>query len=590
LPSTAVLTITDNDTGGKVQFSSASYSVAEGAGAVKLTVRRLGGAASDVTVAYTVNAATATDGADYSSAGATPPGGLVTFAATGTGATLQTITIPILQDTAPEGAETFTVTLSSAGGGAVLGVPAQATVTILDDEATLEFSSSNYSMTESQASALITVKRSGPPTGVATVNYATGGGSAIANVDYKSVSGLLTFASGVTSRSFSVPIIRDTLVEGPETVGLALSNPTVGTALGGKATATLTIVDDDIVPTLQFSAASYTVNEATPKATLVVKRTGTTTDIVTVGYAVTSGTATGGGVDYTLPSPWLLTFGKGIVTQTILVPIVNDAIDEGTETVLLKLQNAQNQDEPGHIALGVLNTTVLNITDNEPTVQFSAAAYSVSEAAKSLLVTVRRTGSLTAPATVQYNVTGGTASNGTDYTLVVPEVLSFATGQSVKTISITLDPDTIADGPKTINLGLVPLSGVALGTPGATVVTIKDNDIAGKVQFGVASYSVAENDGPATITVTRTGGTSSDATVDYSTSDGSAIAGTDYTSSSGTLTFGLGEMSKTFTVPVQDDGVLDPGTAVSVDLALDTPSNGLALGPTPAATLWIVRN
>ena len=70
--------------------------------------------------------------------------------------------------------------------------------------------------------------------------------------------------------------------------------------------------------------------------------------------------------------------------------------------------------------------------------------------------------------------------------------------------------------------------------------------------------------------------------------DGSAAAGTDYTATSGTLTFGFKQTSATFTIPVTDDGAPDGG-AVSVDLALDTPDNGLALGSVTAATLWIVR-
>jgi hypothetical protein len=299
-------------------------------------------------------------------------------------------------------------------------------------------------------------------------------------------------------------------------------------------------------------------------------------------------------VDYTLASPgiltYTLTFNPGVVTQTILVPITNDAIDEGTETVDLLLQNPQDLTAGTSALVGTPgDTTVLHITDNEPTVQFSAAAYGVSEAAKSMMVTVRRTGPLTAPATVQYNITGGSAVNGgVDYTLATPGTLSFAVGKSVTTLPIVLNPDTISDGPRTIDLSLTFLSGAQVGTPGATVVTIRDNDKAGTAQFSAASYSVAETAGTATITVTRSGGTSSLATVNYSTSDGSAVAPTDYATSAGTLTFGLNEKSKTFPIPVIDNATPDNG-AVSVNLTLDTPANGLALGATSTATLWIVR-
>ncbi len=228
--STAVLTIRDNDTGGKIAFSSASYSVPEGGGFVKIPVKRTGGRASEVTVHYATSPGTAMGGGtDYSDIS-----GDLTFAASGVGATIQTLMVPITQDALPEGAETFSVNLSSPAGGGVLSSPTVATVTILDDESALEFSSGTYTAKESQASALVTVKRSGLTTDVMTVDYATGGGTATPGVDYKPVAGTLTFARRVTARTFAVPLLRDPRVDGDETVGLSLANP-VGTVLGHEA-------------------------------------------------------------------------------------------------------------------------------------------------------------------------------------------------------------------------------------------------------------------------------------------------------------------------------------------------------------------
>jgi hypothetical protein len=313
----------------------------------------------------------------------------------------------------------------------------------------------------------------------------------------------------------------------------------------------------------------------------------------TVDYLVTGGTATNGGVDYDLPASGTLTFGARVTTQTLLVPLVNDGLEEGTETVLLELQNPQDLDDPGSpVDLGLQSTAELGITDNEPTVEFSTATYRASEAAKSVIVTVKRAGDRTGAATVQYAVTGGTATRDTggggDYTIVAPGTLTFLPRQSLQKIPITLNRDTVSEESESIELALSAPTGAGLGTPAETVVTIRDNDKAGQVRFSATDYSVAENTGAATITVTRSGGTSSEATVQYSTSDGSAVAGTDYTAVSGTLTFALKQRSATFTVPIADDGVPNTG-AVSIDLALDTPDNGLALGTVPSATLWIVR-
>jgi hypothetical protein len=247
--------------------------------------------------------------------------------------------------------------------------------------------------------------------------------------------------------------------------------------------------------------------------------------------------------------------------------------------------------------VGVPGNTTLSITDSEPTIQFSTAAYSVVETARSVLISAKRTGGVAGTATVVYAVTGGSAvpdtGAGGDYVPFGPAVLTFQPGQAVKTFPIALEPDTFVDGPRTIELTLSSPTGALLGTPSTTVVTLKDDDKAGQVQFGAAACSVSESAGTATITVTRTGGAASLATIGYSTLDAdpgtTAVVGADYTATSGTLTFGAGEKSRTFGVSLFDNGTPDFG-AVSIILALDTPGGGLTSGSPSVTTLWIVRD
>src|SRR5262249_36916776 len=82
---------------------------------------------------------------------------------------------------------------------------------------------------------------------------------ATAGSDYTATSGTLSFGIGETSKTFTVPITDDTLVEGNETVNLTLTSPTNGATLGTQNTATLTIVDNDVA-TLQ----SISVTPANP--------------------------------------------------------------------------------------------------------------------------------------------------------------------------------------------------------------------------------------------------------------------------------------------------------------------------------------
>jgi hypothetical protein len=240
---TAVLTIADNDAGGKVQLSAASYKVTEPAAGkppiqVKITASRIGGLASGVTVHYGVSGGTATPGADYALTS-----GTLTFDA---GMTARTFTVGVLPDPPPglpEGVETVNVTLSAPTGGAVLGTPSGAVLTISDADPTFEFSATSYSVKETGRNAIIAVKRSGPPVGTARVDFATSDGTATAALDYQAASGTLTFAPGVTSRTFTVPILRDALVEGPETVTLTLTQVAGQPPLGAAAKSTLTIED-----------------------------------------------------------------------------------------------------------------------------------------------------------------------------------------------------------------------------------------------------------------------------------------------------------------------------------------------------------
>jgi hypothetical protein len=86
------------------------------------------------------------------------------------------------------------------------------------------------------------------------------------------------------------------------------------------------------------------------------------------------------------------------------------------------------------------------------------------------------------------------------------------------------------------------------------------------VQFSANSYSVNESDGSATITVTRVGDPNSAPLVAYVASDGTAKEGRDYVSSQGILTFAQGEMSKTFTVLIIDNGFVDSPRTVNLNL------------------------
>ncbi len=109
--------------------------------------------------------------------------------------------------------------------------------------------------------------------------------------------------------------------------------------------------------------------------------------------------------------------------------------------------------------------------------------------------------------------------------------------------------------------------------------------VAVALQFSSATYSVNEDAGSATITVTLGAASGVTVTVDYATSDGTAVAGSDYTTATSTLTFSPGVTSQTFTVPITDDTEIEEDE--TVNLVLSNPANTL-LGSPSSAVLTIV--
>jgi hypothetical protein len=118
-------------------------------------------------------------------------------------------------------------------------------ITDNDSNGSLQFKTASFSIGEGTAAATITVTRTGGTSGTVEVSYATGDNTATAGADYAAASGTLTFAQGVTSKTFKVSIVNDTAAEGAESLNLVLSNPTGGATLGQARRAVLTITDND---------------------------------------------------------------------------------------------------------------------------------------------------------------------------------------------------------------------------------------------------------------------------------------------------------------------------------------------------------
>src|SRR5262249_36379119 len=143
--------------------------------------------------------------------------------------------------------------------------------------------------------------------------------------------------------------------------------------------------------------------------------------------------------------------------------------------------------------------------------------------------------------TVQYATADGTASAGSDYQ-ATSGTLTFAPGETSKTIAVSVIGDIIDESDETFSVNLSAPANAVLGNS-QRIGTILDDDPPPPT-LAVNDVSVTEgNSGSASpvFPVPPSPPTSAPVTVNYATADGTATAGSDYQAASGTLTFAPGE-------------------------------------------------
>jgi len=252
----------------------------------------------------------------------------------------------------------------------------------------------NVSITEGNSgtkNATFTVNLSDASTQTVSVNYATANDTAIAGSDYTAKSGTLSFNPGQTSKTFSVPIIGDTLDETNETFKVNLSQANNATIADGQGIGTI-IDNDDSTPVLsQLSINNVSVTEGdsgTKNATFTVNLSDASTQTVSVNYATANDTAIAGS-DYTAKSG-TLSFNPGQTSKTFSVPILGDTTVEGNETFKVNLSQASNATIADAQGVG----TILNDDSSQPPPQQGAFNYGEALQKSILFYYAQRSGDL----------------------------------------------------------------------------------------------------------------------------------------------------------------------------------------------------
>ena len=511
--------------------------------------------------------------------------GTLTFAA---GTTSQTITVNICDDLREESDdERFGVQLSNPSPNASiddgLGVGR-----INDDEDPPEISveASPASVEEGKPMDFkVTLNRVSEL--AVAVEYAVKDGTAkLANGDYSidsphSTAGTLSFPAGYAERIITVQTLNDTFIEVDETLEVALTNPQRATLHSTKDTATGTITD---YITNRISIADARALEG-EDLVFTVTVNPVLNQAITLDYVTADSTATEGD-DYTgVTTTTTMTIPANTATKDITVTSLIDAVNEvADETFFVNLSNAA----PATLvafddnkAVGTIQNVIsrdLCLLDAATVAEGQALVFEVvlGEHSAGTCSEKASTETVTVDWKTRDPTTGDPATAGDDYVAVTSATLTFAPGETKKTLSVQTNNDQLYTEP-TEKLFVDLIAGSAQNAVISDATGEGEITNAPRASLSVADASADEgNDLTLTVSATNlpaTGNVTVDYTVSGLTATGPGTAtGDDFdmkspTTATGTLTLSSTQTTATVTLTTTKGDAYEPDETVRIDLS-----------------------
>jgi len=352
---TATVTITSGDAFSVVSIGDVTVSEAVGTAQLPVTMTNFVAGLSCPLTVTTANG-TATSGLDYN-----PPSS--TFAI---GAASVNLGVPILEDTLIEANETFTVTLQLALGAdprCQLG-DGQATVTIVSNDVAAVISIADATVNEAAGTDQTTISMTNFVAGLSCpLTVTTSNGSAVAPGDFAAKSAE-AFTLDAASKPLAFTIVDDIAIESAETFTVTIALGTGADSRcsipGGTATATITIVSNDVAAVI--SIANATVTEAAGADQTLISMTNFVAGLsCPLAVTTTNGTATAPG-DFTAKTAEAFTLDAA--SKALAFTIVDDVTVEGAETFTVTITLAGGADARCSIPGGTATATI-TITSDE---------------------------------------------------------------------------------------------------------------------------------------------------------------------------------------------------------------------------------
>ena len=423
------------------------------------------------------------------------------------GQTQIAVTIATTDDTTDEPDQTFDVALSNLNNATAGQL--SSSVTLTDNDLPPALFIVDQDQDEDQTLQLIVSLSAGSEFPV-SFTLQTIDGTATAPADYASLNQGVTFALGEVSRLFPVTLVDDILTEGNEIFFATLTG--LNNASAGVVSARYGITDNDVTPDIFVDDAVIVEGQTGVAQVSLSQASG---NAITVDYQSYNQTATSG-ADYVAASG-TLSFSPGTTVQYIVLTTTDDALQEGNEDFLVSLSSP--------VAANILDDqAVVQITDNDVVPNIIAIDSSASEGGM-ITFNITLDATPTADVVINYQTVDGSATGGSDYTAVT-SVMTIASGLETGLVQVASTQDVLVEGNETFTLSLTGATGGVLLDPQA-VGTIFDDDV--PPDLFVLAASVNEG-GTAEVIVSLTSPAPSEVTFDFSTSNGTAVSGSDYSS------------------------------------------------------------
>ncbi len=384
----------------------------------------------------------------------------------------------------------------------------------------------------------------------------------------------LTFANG------TVPATISGDASGPhiKVNGVMVNSATAVTVASIIDTGVTLTLKEFGTPTQEGKSITFI---ATPN-TVIDKATTLSVDLV--GQALNSITAITSPDDFYPSSSILFNIGDTAAKQ-ITVMVKNDGIAEGMEAYKARLIDENGMEK---------SSVVGAIIDGVPMLNFSANNSSVNEGGDSVNFTV--TSDVSAPSggiVIPYSLSGSAATSGVDFSVTAASgTITIPADSKVGILKVqTKLDDHIIKTPETVTATLGAISNATFNTNIASA-TIRDTSVVLESNKFFLSGSTSVNEGNTAVYTISHAVTNSAVTVNYAITNSNEIGKVnsndyrDYTgASSGSLTFNVGETSKTLSVPITADLTTEGNEALTVTLSSPSPAiETIAAGQTSITT------